>query len=72
MATMEEYLDWITSAIQILPKEIVIHRLTGDGARDLLTAPLWSRNKRHVLNSLHKKMKAEHIYQGQKAELVLE
>lgn len=70
--TMEEYLDWITSAIQILPKEIVIHRLTGDGARDLLTAPLWSRNKRHVLNSLHKKMKAEHIYQGQKAELVLE
>ena len=63
--TMEEYLDWIVAAIQILPKEMVIHRLTGDGPKDLLIAPLWSGNKRHILNSLHKKMKEEHIYQGQ-------
>lgn len=64
--TMEEYLDWITSAIQILPQQVVIHRLTGDGPRNLLLAPLWSSNKRHVLNSLHKKMKLENIYQGEK------
>lgn len=66
--TMEEYLDWITSAIQILPQKMVIHRLTGDGPKDLLIAPLWSRNKHHVLNSLHKKMREEHIYQGQKGK----
>ena len=64
--TVEEYLDWITSAIQILPQQVVIHRLTGDGPRNLLLAPLWSSNKRHVLNSLHKKMKLEKIYQGEK------
>ena len=67
--TMEEYLDWITSAIQILPKQIVIHRLTGDGPKNLLLAPLWSKNKREVLNTLHRKMKEEKIYQGQKSTI---
>ncbi|MCM1160120.1 MAG: TIGR01212 family radical SAM protein [Roseburia sp.] len=60
----EEYLQILTSAITHLSPEITIHRVTGDGSRELLLAPLWSLNKRDVLNSLHKKMKLEHAYQG--------
>lgn len=62
--TREEYLDWITSALSILPEHIVIHRLTGDGPKDLLIAPKWSSRKREVLNALHRKMKEENIWQG--------
>lgn len=62
--SLEEYLDYITAALCILPPEIVIHRVTGDGPRELLTAPLWSLDKRHVLNALHQKMKQENIWQG--------
>lgn len=62
--TPDEYLDYITEALSILPPDMVIHRVTGDGPKDLLIAPLWSANKRMVLNSLHQKMKQEHIFQG--------
>ena len=62
--TPDEYLDYITEALSILPPDMVIHRVTGDGPKDLLIAPLWSANKRMVLNSLQKKMKQEHIFQG--------
>ena len=60
----EEYLDWITTALTHLPEHIVIHRLTGDGPKNLLLAPLWSSRKREVLNSLHQKMKEENLWQG--------
>lgn len=62
--TMEEYLDWMIAALSILPEDIVIHRLTGDGPKDLLIAPDWSSRKRDVLNTLHKKLKEEQIWQG--------
>lgn len=62
--SLDDYLDYITAALCILPPEMVIHRVTGDGPRDLLAAPLWSLDKRHVLNALHQKMKREHIWQG--------
>lgn len=62
--SMEEYLTMLTCAIAHLSPAITIHRVTGDGPRELLLAPLWSLNKREVLNSLHKKMKLEHVYQG--------
>jgi len=61
---LEEYLDVLTGCIARLSPEIVIHRVTGDGPKDLLIAPLWSLNKRLVLNSLHQKMKQENISQG--------
>lgn len=60
----EQYLDILTSAITHLSPDITIHRVTGDGPKELLLAPLWSLNKREVLNALHKKMKLEHAYQG--------
>lgn len=63
---LEQYLSLITEAICILPRHVVIHRLTGDAPGSLLIAPEWSRNKRMVLNRLHRKMKEEHIWQSKK------
>lgn len=52
--SMEEYLDIIKSCVEIIPKNIVIHRLTGDGAKKDLIAPLWSADKKKVLNAINK------------------
>ena len=52
--TMEEYLKIIKKCLEIIPKNIVIHRLTGDGAKKDLIAPLWSANKKKVLNAISK------------------
>lgn len=60
----ETYLEWLIDAIAHLSPDIVIHRVTGDGPKDLLLAPLWSLNKREVLNSLHREMKQKGITQG--------
>lgn len=62
--TMDAYIDTIISALSILPEEMVIHRLTGDGPAELLSAPLWSRRKREVLNEIHRKMKQRQMWQG--------
>ena len=52
--TFEEYLDIIKSAVGIIPENVVIHRLTGDGAKKDLIAPLWSADKKRVLNAINK------------------
>ncbi len=54
--TMEEYTDLVRDCIALLPERIVIHRMTGDGARRELIAPLWSTDKKRVLNMLNKKL----------------
>ncbi|MCR5630190.1 TIGR01212 family radical SAM protein [Eubacterium sp.] len=51
---MNEYIDIICSALKVLPEDMVIHRMTGDGAKKDLIAPLWSMDKKRVLNSLNK------------------
>lgn len=48
----------------MLRPDIVIHRLTGDGPKELLIAPLWTGNKRYVLNQFHAYLKRQHIWQG--------
>lgn len=63
----EEYVDVIVDALEILPKETVIQRLTGDGGRDELVAPLWSLKKFCVLNEIDKEMTRRNTYQGRKA-----
>lgn len=63
--SMEQYLDLVLDCLTNLRYDIVIHRVTGDGPKDLLLAPLWSHNKRQVLNSLHRQMRQLHAYQGQ-------
>lgn len=60
----QEYLDLLIGCIERLSPDIVIHRVTGDGPKDLLIAPTWSLNKRDVLNSLHKQMREQGTYQG--------
>ena len=51
--TLEEYTDILKRCLDVLPDDIVIHRLTGDGDKKLLIAPKWSANKKMVLNHLH-------------------
>lgn len=60
----DEYIRLLTECVQHLRPEIVIHRLTGDGPKDLLIAPLWTGAKRTVLNQIHKYMKDHDLYQG--------
>ena len=60
----EEYLDLVISCLENLDPEIVIHRITGDGPKDLLLAPLWTGRKREVLNLLHHRMKEMDTWQG--------
>ncbi|MGN0522620.1 MAG: TIGR01212 family radical SAM protein [Eubacterium sp.] len=51
--SLEEYLDILGSCLKIIPNDIIIHRLTGDGAKKDLVAPLWSANKKKVLNAIN-------------------
>lgn len=62
--SMEEYTDLVIECMEHLSPKTVIHRLTGDGPRELLIAPLWSTKKREVLNMIHLKMKERNTYQG--------
>lgn len=63
---MTEYIDLLCDCIEILPKNVVIHRLTGDGDKKLLIAPLWSADKKKVLNSINKVLSERDIVQGRK------
>lgn len=60
----EEYTDIIIEAIENIPENIVIHRITGDGSKENLIEPLWSLDKRGTLNLIHKKMREKHSFQG--------
>lgn len=60
----DEYVALLIDCIEHLRPEITIHRLTGDGPKDLLIAPLWSSAKRSVLNHIHHEMKQKDSWQG--------
>ena len=60
----EEYVGIVGRLIEHLPPDIVIHRLTGDGPKDILVAPDWSTHKRNVLNHIHRYLKEHDTYQG--------
>lgn len=53
----DEYVELIAKCVAIMPKNIVIHRLTGDGAKKDLIAPLWSADKKRVLNAINKALR---------------
>ena len=61
---LEEYVKLLGDIISHLREDIVIHRLTGDGPKTLLIAPLWTGNKRMVLNRIQKYFKDADIWQG--------
>ena len=62
--SQDEYLDQVIGALEVLKPGIVIHRLTGDGPADQTLAPLWSLNKRAVLNALHSRLRQLGTWQG--------
>lgn len=66
LLSQEAYIKLICDAIERLDENIVIHRLTGDGPKDLLIAPNWIKNKRAVLNGIDKELKARGTSQGSK------
>lgn len=61
---MQKYINTLEKCIRILPKEIVIHRLTGDGAKRHLVAPVWSADKKRVLNSINAAFERDNVVQG--------
>lgn len=52
--TLEEYTDIIVKCVRIIPENVVVHRLTGDGAKKDLIAPFWSADKKRVLNTINR------------------
>ena len=64
LPTLEEYLVLLGTLISHLRPDIVVHRLTGDGPKNILIAPLWTGNKRLVLNHIQQYLKEKDIWQG--------
>lgn len=64
LPTMEEYVDIIIHQLELIPAEVIIQRLTGDGGRESLISPLWSLKKFEVLNAIDKTMQSRNVYQG--------
>ena len=62
---MDVYIDILTECLKILPPDMVIHRLTGDGAKKELIAPLWSADKKRVLNEINRRLR-ETVIQNKK------
>ena len=60
----DEYVDLVIRCLEVCRPDLVIHRLTGDGPKDLLIAPEWSQAKRQVLNEIHKELKRRDTFQG--------
>lgn len=63
---LEKYTDILEECIRVLPSETVIHRLTGDGNKRLLIAPLWSGDKKTVLNYINRRFDEDDVVQGSK------
>ena len=51
--SLEDYTECVVSCLKVLPPDMVIHRLTGDGPKKLLIAPLWSADKKKVMNTIN-------------------
>lgn len=64
LMTRDEYVELVTEIIAILPEEMVVHRITGDGDRTLLHEPQWSKDKLKVIASIDRRLKDLHIRQG--------
>jgi radical SAM protein (TIGR01212 family) len=62
--TLEKYTDLICKSIELLPKNVIIHRITGDGDKRTLIAPLWSADKKRVLNYINRQLEERNVIQG--------
>lgn len=64
LLSKDEYCELVADCLERLPRGITIHRLTGDGPKDLLIGPLWSSAKRSVLNQIDQTLKQRDSWQG--------
>ncbi len=64
LPTLEEYTEILARCIRVLPPEMVVHRLTGDGAKSELVAPMWSGDKKRVLNAINRAFDRLGLVQG--------
>ena len=64
LLTKEEYVADVCDILEIMPKEITVHRLSGDAPKDALIAPLWTRNKHDVLNAIQHEFSLRQSCQG--------
>lgn len=62
----EEYIKLVVDTLELLPPEMIVHRVTGDAPRDLLIGPMWSLKKWEVLNGIDKELKERNTWQGKK------
>lgn len=60
----DEYIDLVVDTLEMLPPDMIVHRLTGDAPRDLLIGPMWSTNKWDVLNGIDKELRRRDTWQG--------
>ena len=63
---MDDYINLVCDQLEILPPEMIVHRLTGDGKREDMVGPMWSLKKWEVLNAIDDTMKSRNSYQGAK------
>ena len=63
-AALTEYTRILEECLQHIPEQMVVHRITGDGAKKDLLAPLWSGNKKAVLNYINSRLDQDGIRQG--------
>ena len=64
--TMETYFALLAGCVERMPREMVLHRLTGDGDKRTLLAPLWSADKKKVLNAMHRYFRQQDVTQGRR------
>lgn len=67
---MDEYVKLIGDSLEILPPEMVVHRLTGDAPRNLIIGPMWSLKKWEVLNAIDAELKNRDTWQGKKFQRI--
>ncbi|SJZ49296.1 TIGR01212 family radical SAM protein [Garciella nitratireducens] len=64
LLSKQEYINIVVDGIELLPKAMVVHRVTGDGEKELLYTPKWSSDKRSVLNGIDQELNRRNTYQG--------
>ena len=62
--SLDAYITILEACLRVLPRSVVIHRMTGDGAKRDLLAPLWSADKKRVLNEIRRRFLSDDLEQG--------
>ena len=65
--SIDDYTDFVIDALELVPPDITIHRISGDAPRSDLIAPEWSWKKRTILNEIHRKMRERNTWQGRRS-----